>query len=99
MEEKITVADWDSAEDIKTPEDVFGYLEAALAEHDPEVLFDTIGDIARSQGMACLSRELGLDKAGLYRSLSAEGNPSFVTVWRVLDKLGFQIDIKRKEAA
>jgi probable addiction module antidote protein len=48
--------------------------------------------------MTRMARELGLDRKGLYKSLSAEGNPSFGTVARVLDNLGFGISIYRKTA-
>jgi probable addiction module antidote protein len=48
--EKITVSDFDAAEYINTKEDVIAYLEAALEEDDPKLLFTVIGDIARSEG-------------------------------------------------
>jgi probable addiction module antidote protein len=94
--EKITVSDFDAAEYIKTEEDVLAYLEAALEENDSKVLFTAIGDIARSKGMARLAKELNLSREGLYDSLSAKGNPSFGTVVKVLDNLGFRLNIERK---
>jgi probable addiction module antidote protein len=94
--EKVTVADWDPAEDIETKEDVIAYLEAALEENDTEFLLSVVGDIARSKGMAQLARELGLNREGLYQSLSSQGNPSFATVVKVLDNLGFQLSIQQK---
>jgi probable addiction module antidote protein len=97
--EKITVSDWDPAEDIETKEDVIGILEAALEENDPEFLLSVIGDIARSKGMAEIAKELNLDRAGLYRSLSSDGNPSFITVVKVLSNLGFRLSIQQEEAS
>jgi probable addiction module antidote protein len=97
--EKITVSDWDPAEDIETKEDVIGILEATIEENDPALLLDVIGDIARSKGMAEIAKELNVDRAGLYRSLSPEGNPSFLTVAKVLDVLGFQLSLKQKATA
>ena len=88
--------DWDMAEHINTREDVIAYLEAALEENDTETLFDVLGAIARSKGMAAIARETGLNRESLYRSLSPEGNPSFSTVAKVLDTLGFQLSIKQK---
>jgi DNA-binding phage protein len=38
--------------------------------------------------MAQLARELYMDRAGLYRSFSPDGNPYFLTVVKVLDNLG-----------
>jgi probable addiction module antidote protein len=94
--EKMTVADFDPAEYIETPEDVFLTLKVAAEENDPEFLLSVIGDIARSKGMTRLAGELNLDRKGLYKALSSEGNPSFITVSKVLDKLGFRLNIERK---
>jgi probable addiction module antidote protein len=94
--EKITISDWDPSECIETKEDVIVFLEEALKENDPEFLLSVIGDIARSKGMAKLARELSLDRKGLYKSLSPKGNPSFFTVSKTLDALGYQLTIKQK---
>jgi len=97
--EKITVSDWNLADEINTKEDVIGILEAALEENDTEFLFKVIGDIARSKGMSQIARELNLNREGLYTALSPQGNPSFVTVFQVLDNLGYQLSIKQKVPA
>lgn len=97
--EKITVSNWDLADEIETKEDVAGILEAAIEENDMDFLFKIIGDIARSKGMAQIARELNLNRENLYRSLSPEGNPSFITVAKVLDNLGFQLSIKQRASA
>jgi probable addiction module antidote protein len=97
--EKIKTSKYDPAEDIETKEDVIAYLEVALEENDPEFLFKTIGYIARSKGMAQLAKELNLNREGLYTALSPQGNPSFVTVMKVLDNLGFRLSIQQKKAS
>ena len=94
MKEKTTV--WDMAENINTKEDVTAYLEAALEENDTEFLFKIIGYIARSKGMAQIASDLNLNRESLYRSLAPEGNPSFITVAKVLNNLGYQLSIKEK---
>jgi probable addiction module antidote protein len=96
---KVTVADWDPAEYIETKEDVMAHLEVALEENDPEFLLETIGHIARSKGMAEMARELSLNREGLYKSFSSKGNPSFLTVVKVLDNLGFCLKIEQKVSA
>jgi len=94
MKEKTTV--WDMADHINTKEDVIAYLEAALEENDTAFLLSVIGDIARSKGMAQIAKELNLARESLYRSLAQDGNPSFNTVVKVLDNLGFQLSVKQK---
>jgi len=96
---KVKTTVWDMADHINTKEDVIGILEAALEENDMEFLFSVIGDIARSKGMAQMAKELNLARESLYRSLSQDGNPSFSTVAKVLDNLGFQLSIKQKVPA
>jgi probable addiction module antidote protein len=97
--EKIKTSTYDPAEDIETKEDIMAYLEVALEENDPEFLFKTIGYIARSKGMVRLAKELNLNREGLYTALSPQGNPSFVTVMKVLDNLGFRLSIQQKKAS
>jgi len=92
--EKTTV--WDMAEHINTKEDVTAYLEAALEENDTALLFAVIGDIARSKGMAQIAKDLDLARESLYRSLAADGNPSFNTIVKVLDNLGYQLSVREK---
>ncbi|MCL2381303.1 MAG: putative addiction module antidote protein [Treponema sp.] len=96
--EKITFSKYDTAEYIESKEDVIAFLEAAMEENDPEFLLETIGHIARSKGMAQLARELNMDRAGLYKSFSPDGNPYFLTVVKVLDKLGLRVRLEKKSA-
>jgi probable addiction module antidote protein len=91
--------DWDMADHINTEEEVYAYLEGALEENDFETLLDVIGAIARSKGMAKLAENLGLNRESLYKSLSREGNPSFMTIAKVLDSLGYKLQIIPKSAA
>jgi probable addiction module antidote protein len=93
---KVTVSDWDPAEIIETKEDVITFLENALKENDSEFLLRTIGYIARSKGMVLIARELNLNRKGLYNAFSGKGNPSFGTVLKVLDNLGFRINVERR---
>ena len=96
--EKITFKKWDPADDINTKEDVIALLEGALEENDPDFLLSIVGDIARSKGMTQIARELKLDRKGLYKSLAPDGNPSFKTVFKLLDILGLRIRVERKTA-
>jgi probable addiction module antidote protein len=94
----LKTTEWDPAKYINSKEDVTAYLGAAFEENDTEFLLSAIGDIARSKGMTQIAQELHVARESLYRSLSPEGNPSFSTVIKVLDILGFQLQIKQKSA-
>jgi probable addiction module antidote protein len=93
------VSKWDMAEFIDTKEDVIAHLAVALEENDAEFLLDVIGALARSAGMSQIARELGVTREGLYKSLSPAGNPSFETILKLLDALGFRLKVEQKASA
>ncbi len=84
---------YDTADYLKSREDVVAYLEACMEEgdDDPAFVVAALGDIARSYGMVKLARETGLTREGLYKALSADGNPSFGTALKVLKALGVKL--------
>jgi probable addiction module antidote protein len=49
--------------------------------------------------MVAVAKELGLSRESLYKSLSSTGNPSFSTILKVLDLLGYKLQILPKSAA
>ena len=96
MLKKVTFAKWDPAEYIDTKEAVIAFLVGALEENDPDFLLRTMGDIARSKGMTQIAKEMNLSRKGLYKSLAPDGNPSFRTVFKLLDILGLRLKIEQK---
>ncbi len=91
---------WDTAKDyLKTKESVAAYLNAVLAEDDPALLTIALGNVARSEGMTEIAKATGLTRASLYKALSAEGNPEFATVQKVLQALGLKLAVASTDAA
>jgi probable addiction module antidote protein len=90
---KIKLRKWDSAEYLKTDEDMVLYLEACLEEAGDDAAFiaKAIGTIARAKGMTQLAKETGLGRESLYKALSGEGNPSFATILKVTSALGIKL--------
>jgi probable addiction module antidote protein len=93
MMEKIKTRPWDSAEHLKTEDDMAEYFEACLLEggDDPAYIAHALGVIARARGMAQVARDAGMTREGLYKALSSEGNPSFGTILKVVKALGLQL--------
>ena len=85
----------DTAEHLRTDEDVALYIEAVLEDGDPALIRDAIGIVARARGMSQVARDAGLSRESLYKALSQSGNPSFETVRAVLQALGMQLSVKR----
>jgi len=67
---------------------------SALARCDTQAFMTLLGDLARLRGMTHISRESGLARESLYRSLNGNGNPEFTTVLKVLDSVGIQLEAK-----
>ena len=82
---------WDPAEHLTTEEDMAAYLEAALQEGDSGLIAAALGDIARAKGMSQIARDAGLGRESLYKALSADGNPEFATIMKVVGALGLQL--------
>ena len=87
---------WDSAEHLKTDEDMAAYLEACLQEAGDDAAFfaKALGNIARDKGMTQLSKDTGLGRESLYKALSGEGNPSFATILKVTHALGLKFHVQ-----
>lgn len=83
---------WDSAEHLRTEEDIALYFEACMEEagDDPAFIAKSLGVIARARGMSQLARDTGLGRESLYKALSGEGNPSFATILKVMRALGLR---------
>ena len=70
-------------------------LEAFEEDGNMEVFLTKIRDIAQAQGgFSRLSRKTKLNRSNLYTQLSKTGNPSFQTVSRVLNSLGFRLTVE-----
>jgi probable addiction module antidote protein len=61
------------------------------AGDDPAFIALALGNIARAYGMVQLAKQTGLTREGLYKALSAGGNPSLGTVLKVMKALGMKL--------
>ncbi len=91
MTEKFTR--WDAADYLETEEDQALYLDACLDEDagDGSLVRAALNDIARARGMTQLARDTGLTREGLYKALSATGNPEFSTMLKVIKALKIKL--------
>lgn len=89
---------FNSADYIDSPEAVAAYLEAALEDGDAQIIASTLGDIARSKGMAIIAERTGLAREALYKSLSADGNPRLTTLLGVLKAMGLRLSVTTDRA-
>lgn len=84
---------WDATDYLETEADIAAYLNAAFEDGDTSVIAAALGGVARAKGMTQLSEETGITRDGLYKALSATGNPSFDTVQKVVKAFGFRLNV------
>lgn len=90
-----TLGKWDAAEHLRTREDARHYLQAC-ADKDPgdgSLILAALNDLARARTMSALACGAGLSREGLYKALSANGNPTFATVVRITRAPGPRLGI------
>lgn len=88
-----TFSRYDTTDYLKTDEDIALYFDACI-EDDPgdgSLIRAALGDIARARGMSQLAKDTGISREGLYRALSADGNPEFTTILKVTRALGIKL--------
>jgi len=93
MVKKTKTTPYDSAQYLRTEEDIALYFDACLEEAGDDAAFiaKALGTIARARGMSQLARDTGLGRESLYKALSGEGNPSFATILKVTQALGLKL--------
>ncbi len=94
--EKVTYAPYDTADYLKSEEDIAAYLEAVMEEggDDPAYVAHALGAVARARNMTALAQEVGMSRVGLNKALSAEGNPTLATVLKVAKALGLKVSFE-----
>lgn len=87
---------YDTAEFLRTPEEIASYLEVVFEEYgdDPRMIAKALGNAARAQGMQKIAKETGISREGLYQALSGKSNPGFDTVLKVLNAVGVELHPK-----
>ena len=93
---KAAFTPWDSAEVLDDDQVIIEYLQAALAEDDPELFVKAVGNVARARGMTAVAQETHLGRPSLYKALSGERDPRIGTVMRVLGALGVRLTVVSK---
>ena len=71
---KTKLYNWNVNDALKTPEDRAAYIEAAMAENDPEFLTVALGDVAKAEGMSKIARKANVTSVLVAR----RGMPDFL---------------------
>ena len=92
MAEKLTP--YDPAEDLASDEAIALFMAEAFETSDAGYIAHALGVVARAKGMAQIAGQTGLSREQLYRSFSANGNPTLKTTLAVMKALGIGLSAK-----
>ena len=85
------------SEQLRDPEMVVAYLNAALDEGDQPAFMLALRNVAKARGgMTMLARLTGMNRVALSRALSVTGNPELRNLTRILDASGLKIVVAAK---
>ena len=70
---------FDIAEHLNTTDDIRDFLNEVAATGDESDFIHALNTAARAMGMTEVAKKAGVTRASLYKSLSENGNPGFVT--------------------
>lgn len=74
-------------------------MSALIEKHGTSYVLHALGVVARAKGMAQIAGQTGLSREQLYRSFSANGNPTLKTTLTVMKALGIELTAKVPVAA
>ncbi|MEV8518797.1 addiction module antidote protein [Dyella marensis] len=82
---------FDAAEYLDNEEVIAAYLQDALDDDDPDVFLLAVADVVRARSMTRVSKDSGLGRESLYKTIRPGSRPGFATVTRLLGALGVKL--------
>lgn len=84
---------WDSAQYLKTDEDIAAYLDACFEEAgaDAGFIIRALDTVVRAKGMPAVAARAGLAPEQLNALFGADSSPAFGEILRVIDALGIRL--------
>ena len=90
--EKEEVTEFDMSDYLDSDEAIAEYITQVLADGDTKEFLRAISYIARAKGMTEVSKETGLSRASLYKTLEENAKPRFETVIKILKSFGIRLE-------
>lgn len=83
---------------LKDPTEASAYLNAALEAGDKEAFLLALRNVLEARGgMTRISRHAKINRVSLYKMLSANGNPAFENILRLLRTAGIRLQVVPNE--
>jgi len=89
---------FDAAQFLDSDEALAVFMDEAFKTNDATYIAHAIGVAARAKSMSRVADETGLAREQLYRSFSAQGNPTLQSLIAVMKALGLSLAARPYEA-
>jgi len=86
-----TTIPFDAAQFLDSEEAIAVFMDEAFKTNDAAYIAHAIGVAARAKSMSRVASETGLAREQLYRSFSAQGNPTLQSLIAVMNALGLSL--------
>lgn len=86
-----TLTTYDPVEDLTFDLAIGTFMAEAFETGDSGYIAHALGVVARAQGITQIAGQTGLSREQLYRSFSAQGNPTLKTTFAVMKALGISL--------
>ena len=96
---KLKTKPFDPAKYLDDDDAIAAYIEEAIDIGDSAFIADALGVVARAKGMGQIAKDAGLSRESLYKALSADGNPEFGTILKVMKALGLRLTVGSTHAS
>lgn len=98
-EPKATLVTFDALNYLYDEKAITHYMNAVLAENDPDLFLLALADVARARGVAQVAKDAGLGRESLYKALTPGAKPRLETIMRVMHALGVRLSVQTAGAA
>jgi probable addiction module antidote protein len=78
---------------LQTDDDIKEFLTELASTGTYSDFIYGLATASKAKGMTKIAKEAGVTRASLYKSLSADGNPRFETVKKIVEALGCKLAI------
>ncbi|MDH4988080.1 putative addiction module antidote protein [Aminobacter anthyllidis] len=85
---------FDAASYLDTSESQAELLSDAFETGDAGYIAHALGVVARARGMSQVAKDAGVTREGLYKALSADGDPRLTTLLGVVKSLGLTMTVQ-----
>ena len=85
----------DLLEQLKDPDFICNYINAAISENDPEFLLVALADVIKALGIGEIAKNADLSRQTVYKIAGENANPTFRTINDVLKSLGLKLVVAK----